>query len=299
MAENPYIQAAQVLPVHMRKRLLSMDEEIGDRAEEIRLRKGGAVTVLLGGEELPLEGHAVTEEDLRTVLEQASGASAHAVLDQVGAGFVTIKGGHRIGLCGEAVMRDGRIHTLTRLSSLAIRIARPISGLGVQLLPGLMGGGRLCSTLILAPPGAGKTTLLRDLIRTVSDGEAGVSLRVGVADDRGEIAAVWEGTPQLDVGRRTDVISGCPKGQGLQLLLRGMNPQVLAVDEITAEEDVEAITWASGCGVKLLATARGAGMEDLATRPLYRRMLSLNLFQWVLLVERRGECRCWRAEVLI
>lgn len=276
-----------------------MDEEIGDRAEEIRLRKGGAVTVLLGGEELPLEGHAVTEEDLRTVLEQASGASAHAVLDQVGAGFVTIKGGHRIGLCGEAVMRDGRIHTLTRLSSLAIRIARPISGLGAQLLPGLMGGGRLCSTLILAPPGAGKTTLLRDLIRTVSDGEAGVSLRVGVADDRGEIAAVWEGTPQLDVGRRTDVISGCPKGQGLQLLLRGMNPQVLAVDEITAEEDVEAITWASGCGVKLLATAHGAGMEDLATRPLYRRMLSLNLFQRVLLVERRGECRCWRAEVLI
>lgn len=166
------------------------------------------------------------------------------------------------------------------------------------LLQRLTDKGQVLSTLILAPPGAGKTTLLRDLVRAFSDGEGGEPLRVSVADERGEIAALWRGTPQLYVGRRTDVLDGCSKAEGLSILIRGMNPQVAAVDELGSSEDVQAVAEAAGCGVAVLATAHGTGLDDLRRRPACRELLELGVFRRLVILERRGGVRAVRTEDL-
>ena len=294
----PYRQAASVLPDAFRRAAEGANEPARRRAEEFRLRLGSPMTIVLEGEEHESDSPPVTEGDLRTVLEQASRASAHTVLDRVRAGYVTIRGGHRIGLCGEVVMKQGQIQAFSRLSSLSIRIAKQVAGVGGQALSGILDRGQLCSALILAPPGAGKTTLLRELVRRVSDGVGIAPQRVGLADERGEVAALWEGRPQFDIGRRTDVISGCPKAEGVSILLRAMAPRVLAVDEITAAEDVEAMAWAAGCGAVLLATAHGGSVDDLRRRPLYRQLMDLGLFRRVLVLDCRQGRRLLQIEVL-
>ncbi len=291
-------QAAEALPKSLRDSLARLDGRRLVEAEEFRLRRGFSMTVLLPEGELEAGGPAVDEEHLRQTLENATQSSAHTVLDRVRRGFVTLRGGHRIGLCGTAVCKDGEIVTLRELSSLNIRVARQIRGQAVPLLPRLTEEGRFLSTLILAPPGAGKTTLLRDLVRALSDGEGIAPHRVGVADERGEIAALWRGEAQLDAGRRTDVMDGCPKALGLSILLRGMNPQVLAADEITDPADVEAVVRAAGCGVELIATAHGSGLESMRRRPIYRDLLSAGVFRRLVLIERTGARRTVRVEEL-
>jgi len=297
-AAESYVQAVQALPLRLRREALSLTERDRGRAEELRLRVGWPMTALVEGEERPLSEIPVEEEELERLVEIASHASLHAVLDQVRRGYLTIEGGHRIGLCGTAVLQQGEIHALRSLSSVDLRIARQVRGAATPVLDGLCPGGRLSGTLILAPPGLGKTTLLRDLIRSVSEGEGCNPLRVSLADERGEVAALYNGCPQLEVGRRTDVVEGCPKDQGLMLLLRAMNPQVLAVDEITAPEDVKALTTAAGCGVTLLATAHGNGKEDLERRALYRPLLEEGLFRFLVRIRREGERRVYTVEEL-
>lgn len=278
-------QAAAVLPPELRQQALALPAQERERAEELRLRCGWPMAAVFPEGEVPLGGRKIVTQDLELLLEIASRASVHAVLSQLREGYLTIEGGHRLGLCGTAVLENGQMRNLRSLSSVSIRIARQHPGAALPLLSGLMEGGRLCSTLIAAPPGMGKTTLLRDLVRCISDGEGTPPLRVGLADERGEVAALYGGVPQLRVGRRTDVIEGCPKAQGAMLLLRAMNPQVLAMDEITAPEDVGALLTAAGCGAVLLATAHGEG-DELARRPLYRRMLEERIFQRVVSIQR-------------
>lgn len=295
----PLNQVAVVLPAHLADRLEGLRAEEMLTVEELRLRRGYPMTVLLPGGECPLGGEPVSEHDLREVLERASQASAHTVLEQVKQGFVTLRGGHRIGLCGTVSRKDGEITTLRYLSSLSIRVARAAEGQAAGLMPGLIENGMMLSTLILGPPGSGKTTLLRELIRTLSDGHGVSPHRVGVADERGEIAALWQGKAQFRVGRRTDVLDGCPKAEGLSILLRGMNPQVLAVDEITHPEDVQAVVEAAGCGVSLLATAHGGGVTDLQHRPVYRRLLGEGVFRRVIVLNQTAGERSARVEVLM
>ncbi len=256
------------------------------------------MTALIGGAERPLGGEPVKGTELEQLVEIASGASLHTVLDQVRRGYLTFEGGHRIGLCGTAVLREGEIHALRGISSANLRIARQVKGAAGPVLDRLCPGGRLADTLILAPPGLGKTTLLRDLLRSVSEGENCIPLRVSLADERGEVAAMYGGLPQLEVGRRTDVAEGCPKAQGLMLMLRAMNPQVLAVDEITAPEDVRALITAAGCGVTLLATAHGEGRAGLERRPLYRPVLEEGLFRFLVRIRREGERHVYDVEEL-
>ena len=298
-AEEGLLQAVRTLPPRLREEAASsLPRHDRARVEELRLRAGWPMTVLIDGAERPLGGPPVTVSELEHFLEIASHASLHAVLDQIRRGYLTIEGGHRIGLCGEAVLREGKIHALRSISSASLRIARQVKGAAAPVLDGLCPGGLLADTLILAPPGLGKTTLLRDLIRSVSEGEGCTPLRVSLADERGEVAALYNGLPQLEVGRRTDVAEGCPKAQGLMLLLRAMNPQVLAVDEITAPEDVRALTTAAGCGVTLLATAHGEGRADLGRRPLYRPVLEEGLFRFLVRIRREGERRTYTIEEL-
>lgn len=279
-------QAAEVLPLALRQRVLALPEAQRARIEELRLRIGRPLFVLGPNGEIPLSGTEVTAQTLETVLELASRSSVHTVLDQVKNGFVTIPGGHRLGLCGTAVMEGPVLANLRCISSLCLRVARQFPGLAAEVMPKLWQDGALESTLVLSPPGAGKTTLLRDLIRCLASGRGCSPLRVGLADERGEVAAMAGGVPMLDVGQRCDVMDGCPKAVGMTALLRGMNPQVLAVDEITAPEDVRAMFQAAGCGVKLLATAHGGTLADLDRRPLYRELMARNLFGRMILIRQ-------------
>ena len=287
-----YLQAAALLPLHLRRQAEGLDKATQAVAEELRLRAGRPMTVVCPTGERPLSGgEPVSPADLSLVVEIATRASAHTAMERMRSGFFTVPGGHRIGICGSAVVKEGAVFNLRQLSSLAIRIARQVPGAAAAVADRLWEGDRFQSTLILSPPGGGKTTLLRDLIRRLSDGTGHPPLRVGVADERGELAAMYNGLPQFDVGRQTDVMDGCPKADGLMMLLRGMNPQVLAADEITAPQDCAALLLAANCGVHLLCTAHAADLEDLKTRPLYRPLLENHCFQKLVVLTRGPEGR--------
>lgn len=287
-----YLQAAALLPPHLRRQAEGLDQSSQAVAEELRLRAGRPMTVVCPTGERPLPGgEPVSPADLSLVVEIATRASAHTAMERMRSGFFTVPGGHRIGICGSAVVKDGAVFNLRQLSSLAIRIARQVPGAAAAVADRLWEGDRFQSTLILSPPGGGKTTLLRDLIRRLSDGTGHPPLRVGVADERGELAAMYNGLPQFDVGRQTDVMDGCPKAEGLMMLLRGMNPQVLVADEITAPQDCAALLLAANCGVRLLCTAHAADLEDLKARPLYRPLLENRCFQKLAVLSRRPEGR--------
>lgn len=283
---NPFLQVIRLLPSPLRRGLEGLPDETQRAVEEIRLRTAQPMTILgpWGEREVPKARSLITSGDLGTVLEIATQGSAHTALDRVRQGYFTVEGGHRIGICGRAVMKEGEVYNLRNLSSLSLRIARQVYGSGREVLPQLYEGDALQNTLILSPAGMGKTTLLRDLMGSISDGDGVPPLRVGVADERGELAAMWEGVPQFKIGRRTDVLDGCPKSQGLLMLLRGMNPQVLVADEITAPEDITALEMATNCGVTLLATAHGYSIADLTTRPLYKKLWALGVFQRVVYI---------------
>ena len=269
----------KVVPQFLREMLSSLDPKARDAVEELRLREGFPLAVVQAGEEWThpaWRGRPLTEEALRRVLETAGRGSVHTVLDQLRSGYVTAAGGVRVGICGEGATREGELLSFRRITSLALRVPHALPGVARPLLPQLAEGGELSNTLILSPPGLGKTTLLRDLIRCVSLGEGVRPRRVGVADERGGLGA---GALRRHLGPRTDVLENCPKAAALLMLLRGMAPQVLAVDEITAPEDLRAIQEAAGCGVTLLATAHGGSWEELRLRPLYRELLDQGIFR--------------------
>ncbi len=296
--------AAELLPREMRYAVSKLSLLQRAEAEEIRMRAGRGLMVCGPMGEYPVvngQGLMVYQSDLRHVLEIATQASAHSALEQVRHGFFTVRGGHRIGLCGTAVVKEGEVANLRDLSSLSIRIAKQVPGVCSGVFEQLWEDGRFCNTLILSPPGSGKTTLLRDLIVRLSDGDPQNGIagqRVGLADERGEVAAMYNGLPQMEIGLRTDVLDGCPKAAGMLLLLRGMNPQILAADEITAPADCGALEMAANCGVALLATAHSTDRAELFRRPMYRKLLRRGIFKRLIIISMEDGQRAYQVERL-
>lgn len=195
---------------------------------------------------------------MEQILLNASRFSVYAAEEQISQGYLTLTGGHRIGICGEVIMRNGRIQGIRRISSYNIRIAREVRGCAEPVYPLLWEREAFLDTLILSPPGLGKTTLLRDLIRLISDGDGIHGPRtVGLADERGEVAACINGVPQNDIGKNTDVMDGGSKTDTMMMLLRTMAPQVLAADEAGGEADIRIFEQAKKWGTALLTTAHG------------------------------------------
>ena len=282
-------EAARLLPFALRERAWALPVPDKRCVEELRLRAGQRMTALMPEGEVNLGGEAVTARDLELLVEIATGASVHSAREMLRRGFIACRGGCRVGLCGSAILSGGEVTGFRGLSSAAIRIGRERQGIADGLLPGLFRAGAFRSTLILSPPGGGKTTLLREIVRRVSSpGPLGPGNRVGLCDERGEIAALREGRPELAVGVKTDVLDACPKAAAVMMLLRTMNPQVIALDEITAPEDTAAIGYARNCGVELIATAHALDPEDLKRRPLYRDMLADGIFENLVIIRTAG-----------
>lgn len=240
-----------------------------DGLKEIRMRIGQPMLLDYGHEERRL-WPCVEKNHLEELLQRACRYSPYTCADSLRQGYVSIEGGHRIGICGTGFVKDGELQSLRNPTSISVRIASQVHGFAEELHKQIAG-----STLILGPPGRGKTTLLRDLIVHLSEER---TARVGVVDERGEIAACVEGVPQLWVGGRTDVLTNVRKDKGIMMLLRTMNPEWIAVDEITAAQDVNAMEHASYCGVKIIATAHADGVSDLKKRPVYRHLLETGVF---------------------
>lgn len=299
-----YEQALELLPVRWQQAARRLPDWRKAQAEEFRLRTGRPMTVLtcegeiLVSDELPRA--LVTQSDLEQLCDMVTGYSRYAVSETLSKGYLIGRGGFRVGVCGTAVLRDGANTNLRDISSVAVRISRQMRGLAEPLLRELWEEPEgFPSTLLLAPPGVGKTTLLRDMICALSDGdEQRPACRVGIVDERGELAAMYRGVPQLEVGAHTDVLDGCPKALGITMLLRSANPQVIAVDEITAEEDLRAMLSAAHCGVALLATIHAADREELARKPLFARLLEMQVFQRIVTITVEDGRRVYRVEAL-
>ncbi|MGE5559791.1 MAG: stage III sporulation protein AA [Chloroflexota bacterium] len=280
------------LPDPVRRVLAALPVAALAALEEVRLRQDRPLVLVLHDRDM-VTGCVVTGDDMQRALQMMSQSSVYALEEELRQGYLTLTGGHRVGLVGRAVVEHGRIRTIKNISGLNVRVSRELPGVADGVLPALIapaaGSGDILSALVVGPPRAGKTTLLRDICRRLADGarEWGLpGLKVGLVDERSEIAGCYQGVPQRDVGLRTDVLDACPKAEGIMILIRGMSPDVVVTDELGRDEDAAAVEEAANAGVAVIASAHGRGADDLARRPSLRQLVATGVFHRLVFLDR-------------
>lgn len=261
--------------------------------EEIRIRTNRPILLKIGQEERKIE-YIVKQEEILEILQHICDNSIYSYQSQICNGYITIQGGHRVGITGNVVMKEGKVSNINYVSSLNFRVAKQVIGCSSKIVKYVVNQeeNSIYNTLIVSPPGVGKTTILRDLIRKLSNGIEQINfhgINVGVVDERGEIAAMYRGVPQNDIGLRTDVLDNVSKEKGLTMLIRSMAPKVIIADEIGNKEEIKPIMQTICSGIKTIFTAHGENVEDIKLNPTIRELIENGVFERIIFLSEKKE----------
>lgn len=257
--------------------------------EEIRIRAGKPLIFQVGNREI-VNKYIPVLEDLKNIIQRMSNYSIYAFEEEIKQGYITIKGGHRVGICGKCVIEKNEVKTIKHIASVNIRVCREILSCSDNIMKFVLNGNEVINTIIISPPKCGKTTLIRDITRNISDGiskEDFSGKKVCVIDERSEIGACYSGVPQLYIGLRTDILDGCPKSEGIMMSIRSMSPDVIVCDEIGTYKDIDSILMALNSGVSLITTIHGYDIEDLYNRPVFKDIIENNVFKRAIILSNR------------
>lgn len=254
-----------------------------EKLQEIRIKSNKPLVFYTGNREF-ISSYIVTKEDIKSILQRISNYSIYAFEEEIKQGYITIKGGHRVGICGSCVMEDNKVKTIKNIASLNIRICREVIGCSNKIMPYIIENNKVLNTIIISPPKCGKTTLIRDISRNLSDGTKieGINfqgMKVCIIDERSEIGGCYNGIPQMNIGIRSDILDNCYKSEGIMMAIRSMAPDVIICDEIGTHKDVESILMAMNSGVKLITTIHGFDIDDLYKRQVFKDILENKVFE--------------------
>jgi stage III sporulation protein AA len=276
-----------MLPESLSNQLVKLHPSSLARIEEIRIRVMKRVEVIISGKPVFLS-YVTTHEDSINLLNELSHYSIYTLEEELKKGYITVRGGHRVGLSGRVITENGRVKAIRDVTSFNIRVAKEKVGIAEKYVPYLYED-KWLNTLIIGPPQTGKTTLLRDFARVISSGYKEIeSKKVGIVDERSEIAGCVKGVPQHQLGERIDVLDACPKAEGMMMMIRSMSPDVLIVDEIGTKEDAEAVMEAVHAGVQLFVTVHGYQASELFKRPTLKMLFEANVFDRYMELSRRN-----------
>jgi len=261
-----------------------------EQVYELRIKIGKPILVYSKYGE-SIINYISTKEDMKSIMQKVSNYSLYAYEEDIRQGFITIKGGHRIGIAGECVMEKGEVKTIRNISSVNIRICREVIGCSNKVMKYITSAYKVYNTIIISPPKCGKTTILRDIARNISSGMPSLGVagkKVAVIDERSEIGACYFGIPQSDLGIRTDVLDNCLKREGLIMAIRSLSPEVLICDEIGTKGDIEALIMAFNSGVNIITTIHGFTIEDLYKRRVLSDLLDNEILERVIILSNRN-----------